>query len=66
MSDVIKDCNINVGIVNYQALGFQEKDDSKVKKLTVQRTPSVDLRPDLVTQKLTNIQIKPVNKQTLR
>lgn len=38
----------------------------KVNKLTVQRIPCVNLKPDLVTQKLANIQIKPDNKKLLR
>jgi len=41
-------------------------DDSKVNKLMVQRIPCVNLKPDLVTQKLVNIQIKPDNKKLLR
>lgn len=40
--------------------------DCKVNKLTVQRIPCVNLKPELVTQKLANIQIKPDNKKILR
>lgn len=63
----MKDYKNNVGIVNLNANVPEEKEnnDYKVKKLTVQRIPRVDLKPDLVTQKLSNIQIKPVNKKNL-
>lgn len=49
----------NVGIVNFKANVPDDKDNLKTKNLTVQRIPKVDLKPDLVTQKLANIQIKP-------
>jgi len=66
------DCQIaqnNVGITN---VNFEDKisdgkytNDCKVNKLTVQRISCVDLKPDLVTQKLANIQIKPDIKKLL-
>ncbi|XP_015363595.1 PREDICTED: uncharacterized protein LOC107161627 [Diuraphis noxia] len=65
-----KDNCRNVSITN---VNFEDNipdgrytDDSKVNKLTVQRIPCVNLKPDLVTQKLANIQIKPDNKKLLR
>lgn len=53
--------------VNYDTKlpGEEENNDYKLKNLTVQKTPRVDVKPDLVTQKLTNIQIKPDNKTTV-
>jgi len=56
----------NVGIVNLEANIPDEKgnDNLKMKNLTVQQIPRVDLKPDLVTQKLANIQIKPNNIKT--
>jgi len=63
-------CQNNVGITNVH---FEDNisdgkntNDCKVNKLTVQRIPCVNLKPDLVTQKLANIQIKPDNKKLLR
>lgn len=63
----MKDYKNNVGIVNLKANVPEEKENNnyKVKNLTVQRIPRVDLKPDLVTQKLSNIQIKPDNKKNL-
>lgn len=64
------DCQNNVGITNVH---FEDNisdgkntNNCKVNKLTVQRIPCVNLKPDLVTQKLANIQIKPDNKKLLR
>ncbi|KAF0768430.1 putative serine/threonine-protein kinase isoform X2 [Aphis craccivora] len=64
------DCQNNVGITN---VNFEDNisdgkntNNYKVNKLTVQRIPCVNLKPDLVTQKLANIQIKPDNKKLLR
>lgn len=58
----------NVGIVNLKAEDTDEKinNDDKMKNLKVQQIPRIDLKPDLVTQKLANIQIKPINKKYLR
>lgn len=57
----------NVGIVNVMNKVSEEKDNtnSKMKNLAVQRIPQVDLKPDLVFQKLATIQIKPDSKKTL-
>ncbi|XP_050056040.1 uncharacterized protein LOC114125811 isoform X3 [Aphis gossypii] len=62
-------CQNNVGITNVH---FEDNisdvkitNDCKVNKLTVQRIPCVNLKPELVTQKLANIQIKPDNKKIL-
>lgn len=66
LPELMKDCKNNVGVVNVKANIPEEKENNtKIKKLTVQRIPRVDLKPDLVTQKLSNIQIKPVNKKNL-
>uniref|UniRef100_A0A2S2NHD7 Uncharacterized protein n=1 Tax=Schizaphis graminum TaxID=13262 RepID=A0A2S2NHD7_SCHGA len=63
-------CQNNVSITNVH---FEDNNsdgkntnDCKVNKLTVQRIPCVNLKPDLVTQKLANIQIKPDNKNLSR
>lgn len=58
----------NVGIVNLKARETDEKvnNDDKTKKLAIQKIPRIDLKPDLVTQKLAKIQIKPINKKYLR
>jgi len=63
------DCqNVSLTNVNFEANISDEKytNDCKVNKLTVQRIPCVNLKPDLVTQKLANIQIKPDNKKISR
>jgi len=54
--------------VNFEANISDGKynNDCKVNKLTVRRIPRIDLKADLVTQKLTNIQIQPDNKKLLR
>lgn len=60
--------NVSIMNVNFEANipdGRYTK-DCKVDKLIVQRIPCVNLKPDLVTQKLANIQIKPDNKKLLR
>jgi len=63
-----KTCKNNVGIVNLKANIPDEKenDNLKIKNLTVQQIPRVDLKPDLVTQKLANIQIKPDSTKNSR
>ncbi|KAE9537684.1 hypothetical protein AGLY_006707, partial [Aphis glycines] len=62
-------CQNNVGITNVHfednISDVKNTNDCKVNKLTVQRIPCVNLKPDLVTQKLANIQIKPDNKKLL-
>lgn len=62
------DCQ-NVGITNviFEAnISDGKYTNDKVNKLTVHRIPCVDLKADLVTQKLANIQIQPDNKKLLR
>lgn len=56
----------NVGVVNigYEDKTLDEEENDKFKNLTVQKIPRVDLKPDLVTQKLANIQIKPIKRKT--
>ncbi|XP_022168201.1 MATH and LRR domain-containing protein PFE0570w-like isoform X2 [Myzus persicae] len=60
--------NVSITNVNFEDNIPDGKytNDCKVNKLTVQRIPCVNLKPDLVTQKLVNIQIKPDNKKLLR
>eukprot|EP00102_Acyrthosiphon_pisum_P021137 XP_016658347.1 PREDICTED: probable serine/threonine-protein kinase DDB_G0283337 [Acyrthosiphon pisum] len=56
--------NVSITNVNFEANISDGKynNDCKVNKLTVRRIPRIDLKADLVTQKLTNIQIQPDNK----
>lgn len=63
--ELMKDCkNNNVGVVNLKAIPEEkENKNCKIKNLTVQQIPRVEVKPDLVTQKLSNIQIKPVKIQ---
>jgi len=60
--------NVSIVNVNFEANISDGKynNDCKVNKLTVRRIPRIDLKADLVTQKLTNIQIQPDNKKLLR
>ncbi|XP_060862265.1 metacaspase-2-like isoform X2 [Metopolophium dirhodum] len=60
--------NVSITNVNFEANISDGKynNDCKVNKLTVRRIPRIDLKADLVTQKLTNIQIQPDNKKLLR
>ncbi|CAI6343996.1 unnamed protein product [Macrosiphum euphorbiae] len=60
--------NVSITNVNFEANISDGKynNDCKVNKLTVRRIPRIDLKADLVTQKLTNIQIKPDNKKLSR
>lgn len=57
----------NVGVVNVINKVSEDKDknNSKLNNLMVQRIPQVDLKPDLVLQKLATVQIKPDSKKTL-
>lgn len=59
-----KECKSNIGLVNIIAtVPVQNENNScKVNHLSVQQIPRIDLKPDLVTQKLSNIQIKPHKK----
>lgn len=54
----------NIGIVNIDyGDKVLDEEENKFKNLTVQKIPGVDLKPDLVTQKLANIQIESGNKK---
>lgn len=47
--------------LNFKTTAVPEKNvisDSKFKNLTVLQNPSIDVKPDLVTRKLADIQIK--------
>ncbi|XP_050421655.1 uncharacterized protein LOC126834066 isoform X2 [Adelges cooleyi] len=58
----------NVAVVSCTAKKSddQEKHNHKIKNLCIQRIPNISLKPDLVTQKLTKVQIKPEKKQNLK
>lgn len=43
----------------------EENNGCKVNNLSVQQISRIDLKPDLVTQKLTNVQITPNYEKTL-
>ncbi|XP_025203785.1 putative uncharacterized protein DDB_G0282133 isoform X2 [Melanaphis sacchari] len=60
--------NVSITNVHFEDNNSDGKNtnDDKVNKLMVQRIPCVNLKPDLVTQKLANIQINPDNKKLLR
>jgi len=62
------DCsNVSITNVNFEAnISDGKYANDKVNKLTVQRIPCVELKADLVTQKLANIQIQPDNKKLLQ
>lgn len=66
--ELTKECKNNVGLVSFMAKAPVEKEinDCKLNNLSVQHIPRLDLKPDLVTQKLSNIQIKPHDKNMFR
>lgn len=65
---LIKDYKNNVGIVNLTAkdANIKGNSDCNTKHLTVQQTPSVNIKPDLVIQKVASFQIKLDNRKMLR
>lgn len=66
LPELVTNSKNNIGIVNLKAnISDEEKNVCDVKKLIIQRVPGVDLKHDLVTQKLANVQIKPSNKKML-
>lgn len=69
LTESIKENSMNnIGVVNigYEDKTLDEEENNKFKNLSVQKIPRVDLKPDLVTQKLANIQINPSKKKNER
>lgn len=65
---LINDYKNNVGIVNFTAkvANIKDNSDCNTKHLTVQQTPCVNVKPDLVVQKVASFQIKLDNRKMLR
>lgn len=64
----VKYCKNNIGTIYIKAQVSDEKkkDDCKLHHLTVNQSYRVNVKPELSTKKLNNIQIKPDDKETLR